>query len=307
MARRVPRSFEVPRGASSDAALPEYMRGIDADAPPPPKPVEPEPPKKPNLLAGLANKSMKQKLVASMLSDAAEHQTFSKKREQGRLADSSASAPGATKIGKLSARLVLCTSLGAPYEDDPNRYKDIVVPDSHILVLDGLDEIIIPDGEIQLHLSGKGASGSKEALRSYHLAYGPLLPHRSQPFASHDGSMVVVIKPLDDDNFALESITLRVPHSFTVPAETMTVTRRTSSLLSREASARRSPSSSRSTLRWTPLPQPAPPRRLVRRRRARSCSRPSAPSCRISTRRRRSGVPRRRRATARWTPTVSSW
>ena len=105
-------------------------------------------PKRSSKMGGSANSMEKAKSAAASLKDKADE---TRPRHSQRGADSvSELSMTHDMTTDLRARLVLRTSLGGVYEDDSTRYTKLSVPESHVLVLDGQREMIIPHGEIQV-------------------------------------------------------------------------------------------------------------------------------------------------------------
>ena len=112
----------------------------------------------------------------------------------------------------LTARVVLRTSLGAPYGDEPNGmlYERLpLVGKEKLLVLPSRGEIIIADGELQMHISDQVGN----PVRSLLLAYGPLNPHTTS-LSSADGNLEVEIQPYPGTSepiFGLGEIRIKLP------------------------------------------------------------------------------------------------
>jgi len=112
----------------------------------------------------------------------------------------------------LTACVVLRTSLGAPYGDEPNGmlYERLpLVGKEKRLVLPSRGEIIIADGELQIHISDQVGN----PVRSLLLAYGPLNPHTTS-LSSADGNLEVEIQPYlgtSEPIFGLGEIRIKLP------------------------------------------------------------------------------------------------
>ena len=175
-------SFDAMFGGFSDPPPPVRTPATDtplppADAPatddlmlsqPPPHgpPHQPKPPshpppadaKRPSLLGNLRGAARKVRASHLLADEGKKRQS----RARGR-------PPRPPPEGGINATLVLCTTLSAPYESGI-EYKSLPLPEGQTLELDGRGEIVIPEGEMQVHL----AHPRLGPLRSYMLAYGPL-------------------------------------------------------------------------------------------------------------------------------------
>ena len=169
-----------------------------------PKPPSHPPPadaKRPSLLGNLRGAARKVRASHLLADEGKKRQS----RARGR-------PPRPPPEGGINATLVLCTTLSAPYESGI-EYKSLPLPEGQTLELDGRGEIVIPEGEMQVHL----AHPRLGPLRSYMLAYGPLpaLPpdQTSHRLASLDGGFRAFITPTEAGNYVLESIELHVPRT----------------------------------------------------------------------------------------------
>ena len=145
--------------------------------------------------------------------------TFKRRSDAARGINSLQSTQNQEPIASgLDGRLVLSTSLGEPYEDDM-RYSDLSLYEGSALALDGQEEMIIPQGEIQLLLT----NSRKKVVQTCRLTYNELGPGKPHVLISRDGSFRISVQPRDDDeNFTIVSMVIRAPSKAEVPLMNVT-------------------------------------------------------------------------------------
>jgi len=207
-ARAVPRAYNMQRGDSLE--LPDWLQeagGIRKDDAEEEQEASKEP-LKPGALQGALRKA-KFGVKVGMALNVDSRKTSGKKGVTMNTEQNSVTiVPSNRAEDWISARLVLKSSLHATYVDETERYKNLLIPANALLTLEGHNEILIPDGEITVQLL---EYKTKRVLNVYFLSYGPLAPKRIEPIKSRDGSISVAISPIDEGNFTIDGITLKLP------------------------------------------------------------------------------------------------
>ena len=115
----------------------------------------------------------------------------------------------------LTGRLVLSTSLNAPYHDEP-VYSDLSIYEGRTLTLSGKEELIISQGEIHIEL----IDSRQRVMQSGRVTYGPLYvgPSSEHILISADKQLKVRVHSNQDGNFVLDELILAPPRPEDMPS-----------------------------------------------------------------------------------------